>query len=293
MLRSMTGFGAAAGEASGGTPLRVEVRSVNHRHLAVKTRLPETLFALEHEVEGRVRAACERGAVTVHVAAERVGAEVEARLDRALARRYRDELHGLAVELGLAPALSLDALVALPGVLCEGTGRRDEASLGKKALALVDEALAHMLAMRAREGAALEADLRKHARALGQLAGRIEKRMPRVVRANHATLARRLQALLGGQMPVPAGELAREIALLADKLDVSEELARLASHLEQLEGFLARGGRIGRQLDFLVQEILREVNTIGSKCSDAAVAHWVVEAKTHVERLREQVQNVE
>ena len=292
MLRSMTGFGAAAGEGGSGTPLRVEVRSVNHRHLAIKTRLPEALFALESEVEGRVRARCERGAVTVHVAAERGGAVGGARIDPVLARRYRDELTDLARELGLAPTLSLDALVGLPGVLAAADGA-DEDTLGQEALALLDQALERMLAMRAREGAALEADLRKHARALAQLAARIEKRMPRVVRANHASLAKRLQALLGGKLPVARDELAREIALLADKLDVSEELARLASHLAQLDALLAKGGRIGRQLDFLVQEILREVNTIGSKCSDATVAHWVVEAKTHVERLREQVQNVE
>jgi uncharacterized protein (TIGR00255 family) len=117
--------------------------------------------------------------------------------------------------------------------------------------------------------------------------------MPRVVRAARAGLEKRLAALLGGKTPVARADLAREVALLADKLDVSEELARLASHLEQLEGFLARGGRVGRQLDFLVQEVFREVNTIGSKCADATVTHWVVEAKTHVERLREQVQNVE
>jgi uncharacterized protein (TIGR00255 family) len=292
MLRSMTGFGAAAGAARSGTPLRVEVRSVNHRHLAVKTRLPETLFALEGEVEGRVRARCERGAVTVHVAAERGGAAGGARIDQDLARRYRDELTALARELGLATTLSLDALVALPGVLAAADGAGQD-ELGEEALALLDQALERMLEMRAREGAALEADLRKHAKTLAQLAARIEKRMPRVVRANHAGLAKRLQALLGGKLPVARDELAREIALLADKLDVSEELARLASHLAQLDALLAKGGRIGRQLDFLVQEILREVNTIGSKCSDATVAHWVVEAKTHVERLREQVQNVE
>lgn len=292
MLRSMTGFGAAADEGRSGTPLRVEVRSVNHRHLALKTRLPEALFALESELEGRVRARCERGAVTVHVVAERGGAGGGARIDHALARRYRDELAGLASELGLAPTLSLDALVGLPGVLGPADGEAGD-ELARAALGLLDQALERMLAMRTREGAALEADLRKHARALAQLAARIEKRMPRVVRANHASLAKRLQALLGGKLPVARDELAREIALLADKLDVSEELARLASHLAQLDALLAKGGRIGRQLDFLVQEILREVNTIGSKCSDATVAHWVVEAKTHVERLREQVQNVE
>jgi uncharacterized protein (TIGR00255 family) len=293
MLRSMTGFGAAAGEARAGAALRVEVRSVNHRHLALKTRLPEALFALEGEVEGRVRAACERGAITVHVTAERAGSAGGARLDRELVRRYRDELAALAGELGLEQELSLDALVALPGVFAEGAEDAGADELGPGTLALLDQALGQMVAMREREGAALEADLRKHARALAALAARIEERMPLVVSANQGNLTRRLEALLGGRTPVAPEDLAREIALLADRLDVSEELARLRSHLAQLDGLLAGGGRIGRQLDFLVQEILREVNTIGSKCSDATVAHWVVEAKTLVERLREQVQNVE
>jgi len=292
MLRSMTGFGAAASEAQGAA-LRVEVRSVNHRHLALKTRLPEPFSALEPEIETRVRARCERGSVSVSLLSEQTGAAAAARLDHALARRYRQELAELAAELALDPAVSLDTLVGLPGVVVAPQPDADGEELRTAALALVDEALERMLAMREAEGRALAADLRKHARGLAQIATRIEKRMPRVVSAHRAALAKRLAALLGGKTPVAREDLAREVALLADRLDVSEELARLASHLEQLESSLAKGGRIGRQLDFLVQEIFREVNTIGSKCSDATVAHWVVDAKTNVERLREQVQNVE
>jgi len=292
MLRSMTGFGAAASEAQGAA-LRVEVRSVNHRHLALKTRLPEPFSALEPEIETRVRARCERGSVSVSLLSEQTGAAAAARLDHELARRYRQELAELAAELALDPAVSLDTLVGLPGVVVAPQPDADGEELHAAALALVDEALERMLAMREAEGRALAADLRKHARGLAQIATRIEKRMPRVVSAHRAALAKRLAALLGGKTPVAREDLAREVALLADRLDVSEELARLASHLEQLESSLAKGGRIGRQLDFLVQEIFREVNTIGSKCSDATVAHWVVDAKTNVERLREQVQNVE
>lgn len=293
MLRSMTGFGAASSEAEPDTALRVEVRSVNHRHLALKLRLPEALGALEPEIEARIRAKCERGSVSVSFTSERRGGAGRARLDHDLARHYRDELLALAQELELAPAPALDTLVALPGVVTTDLAGAEGEDLHAAALELLEQALESMLAMRASEGRALAADLRKNARALTQLAGRIEKRMPRVVRAHHAALAKRVQALLGGQTPVARADLAREIALLADKLDVSEELTRLASHLEQLEGFLEKGGRVGRSLDFLVQEIFREVNTIGSKCSDATVAHWVVEAKVQVERLREQVQNVE
>lgn len=293
MLRSMTGFGAAASEVGRGTQLRVEVRSVNHRHLTVKTRVPDAFAALETEIETRVRAKCERGSVSIALSAERAGGGEGLRLDRELARRYQRELQALAAELELGTALSLDTLLALPGVVGADHAGAAERALDRAVLALVDEALARMLVMREAEGVNLASDLRKNARALAQLAARIEKRMPRIVRGHHATLQKRVQVLLGGKTPVAREDLAREIALLADKLDVSEELTRLASHLAQFEGFLAKGGRVGRQLDFLAQEIFREVNTIGSKCSDATVAHWVVEAKTHVERLREQVQNVE
>jgi uncharacterized protein (TIGR00255 family) len=292
MLRSMTGFGAAASE-TGGASLRVEVRSVNHRHLVVKLRLPEAFAALEPEVEERVRAQCERGTVSVSLAHERTGAVAQARLDHELARRYARELTSLADELGVPPVLSLDTLVGLPGVLTDAAPPADGDGARAAVLELLGQALARMLEMRAAEGAALAVDLRKNAAELAQLAARIQKRMPSIVRGHRTALAKRVQALLGGKVPVSDADLAREVALQADKLDVSEELTRLASHLEQLERFVAKGGRIGRQLDFLVQEIFREVNTIGAKCSDATVAHWVVEAKTHVERLREQVQNVE
>jgi uncharacterized protein (TIGR00255 family) len=290
MLRSMTGFGAAAGEGASAT-LRVEVRSLNHRHLTVKTRLPEAFAGLEPEIEARVRARCERGAISVALAsATPSGADV-VRIDRALAQRYRRELAALAAELELAPTLSLETLAALPGVVSAGAGGAEAQHAA--ALELVDAALERMLGMRATEGRALAADLRKHKQALARVAARIGKRMPRVVRAQRAALEKRVRALLGADAPVARADVAREVVLLADKLDVSEELTRLASHLAQLEELLTKGGRAGRALDFLVQEVFREVNTIGSKCSDATVAHWVIEAKTHVERLREQVQNVE
>jgi len=292
MLRSMTGFGAAASELRSGTSLRVEVRSVNHRHLALKMRLPDAYSFLEAEIEGRVRAKCERGAVTLHMAAVAGPESVAGRLDAALARRYARELEALAKDLGLDSGVTVATLLALPGVVTSQP-RSDEGADRSQVLALVDRALTELLAMRATEGQALLADLRKNARALQALAERIAKRMPTVVRKQRTALEKRLQAILGPGAPVARPDLAREVALLADKLDVSEELTRLDSHLDQLEGFLKKGGRVGRQLDFLVQEVFREVNTIGSKCSDATVAHWVVDAKTHVERLREQVQNVE
>ena len=159
--------------------------------------------------------------------------------------------------------------------------------------AAVDEAGKQLQAMRAAEGANLEANLREHGRAIRAVLERIEERMPQVVKHHHDSLRERVQELLGDSATLSSTDLARELAMLADRLDVREETDRLDSHLKQLEAQLDKGGAVGRQLDFLAQEFLREANTIGSKCSDAQVAHDVVELKTHIERLREQVQNVE
>ena len=293
MLRSMTGFGASDAEA-GEVGLRVEVRSVNHRHLLVKTRLASDFASLDGDVERLVKRRVERGAVTVHLTVDAPRAGDAATLSKETAARYRRQIAELAGELGLEDRVSLDTLLSLPGVVAVGAnGVADDPGARRRVLALVDEALGRLQEMRAAEGAAIEADLRKHATATRRVFEKIERRMPAVVKAHQKSLERRVTELLGGRYSVEPTDVAREAALLADKLDVSEEVSRLRSHLEQLEAFLEKGGRIGRKLDFLVQEIFREINTLGSKCSDAKVAHWVVDAKTHAERLREQVQNVE
>ncbi len=293
MLRSMTGFGAAASEDAA-EALRVETRSVNHRHLTIKTRLPDELAYLEGDVERSVRAKLERGAVSVTLTFPSAACAAGVKIDAAAAERYRDELEAVARRLGIEPKLSLEMLLALPGVVSAGAdGRESEEAERRRVVKLVDAALERLIAMRETEGRAIEVDLKKHALATEKLVARVERAMPRVVRAHQKNLARRVSELIGRGTDAGSAEFAREVALLADRLDVSEEISRLKSHLEQLARLLAEGGRIGRQLDFLVQEIFREVNTIGAKCSDAQIAHWVVEAKTHVERLREQVQNVE
>jgi uncharacterized protein (TIGR00255 family) len=160
-------------------------------------------------------------------------------------------------------------------------------------LQTVADALEALTQMREREGAATKRDLQKNAAAIARVVARIQKRMPAAVRAHQKALHARVAELLGGSAGLQPTDLAREIALIADRMDVAEELTRLASHLDQLAGLLAKKGPVGRSLDFLVQEFLREANTIGSKCNDARVSHDVVEVKTLIERLREQVQNVE
>ncbi len=288
----MTGFGAATLEAEGWA-FQVEVRSVNHRHLLVKIRLAPEFSAAEGDVEACVRERIERGAIHVHVDAQSP-APGEAEIDAALAKRYRARIARLASELDLEDSLSLSTLLSLPGVIGAQSRRPAENERLRRALVRATEkALDAMIHMREVEGAALGKDLLRNARGMRKLAQRIAKQMPNVVRSHQRNLRERVEELLDGQDVLAPTDLAREIAVLADRLDVSEELARLGSHLDQLDGLLARGGRVGRELDFLVQEIFREVNTLGAKCSDARVAHWVIEAKTLAERLREQVQNLE
>lgn len=300
MLRSMTGFGSASAEADG-VVVRVEVRSVNHRHLQVKSRLPLDKGHLDGEVEARVKRHAERGSVTVAVELARAGGERRAQVDLAAARAWREESRRVAAELGMKDELTLAQLLDLPGVQvapqAAESGREAEDALLLDTVARAAEELARM---RAKEGEALRADLASHASGMAGLRERIAQRMPEAVRGLQSSLKERVAQLLSGEVvpkgsraPVADAELAREIALIADKMDVSEELARLGSHLAQLSSLLDAKEPVGRKLDFLVQEFLREANTIGSKCSDAAVAHMVVDLKTLIERLREQVQNVE
>jgi uncharacterized protein (TIGR00255 family) len=295
MLRSMTGFGAAAATA-GGAEARVEIRAVNHRHLQVKSRLPQALSHLEPQIEAAVRAKLSRGSVTVGVDVDRPRVSA-ARIDAKALRGWCEEIARASKAAGLEAEYGLDTLLGLPGVLASNVD--DDRAEADEALVMgaLTGALEGLDAMRAREGKALAADLRKNGKAIQQIAKRIDKRMPFVVKEQHAALKKRLAELLegapkGGRTPSDA-DLAREVALLADRMDVAEELTRIASHVAQLEALVAGDAPAGRPLDFLVQELLREANTIGSKCNDAEAAHLVIELKTLVERLREQVQNVE
>jgi len=291
----MTGFGAAAATLEG-VAARVEVRSVNHRHLQVKTRLPQNLSHLETQVEAAVRGKLSRGSVTVSVDLERPKS-AGARIDAKAMRVWCEEIARATKQAGLEADFGLETLLGLPGVIASD---EDGAAAGIEAqlvLGALEGALRGLDTMRQREGKALASDLRKNAKSAAQLAKKLEKRMPLVVKEQHAALKKRLAELLDGTTRTGRSpsdqDLAREVALLADRMDVSEELTRLTSHLAQLETLIAGSEPAGRPLDFLVQELFREANTIGAKCNDATAAHLVVELKTLVERLREQVQNVE
>src|SRR5688572_14386959 len=254
-MRSMTGFGAAAVE-KGGLALRAEVRAVNHRYLQVKLRLPSELAFLEPEVERAVRQKVERGALSLSVSATGTAALRAPQVDAAAARAYKQKLEKLARELDLEPRVDLALITGLPGVI---GGDVDEGELEREARLLkqaVAAALDALQEMREREGAALARDLKRSAKAIAGLVQKIQRRMPQVVRAHHDALKQRVGELLEGRAGPSDADLARELALLADRLDVTEELTRLSSHIAQLDVLLVRTGAVGRQLDFLVQEFL-------------------------------------
>jgi uncharacterized protein (TIGR00255 family) len=283
----MTGFGMA--EVSQGTfTARVELRSVNHRFLQTKIRVPAEHGELESKVEALLKKGLIRGAVTVSVRIERALGVKDVSVNAAVARRYQEEFRSL----GDGADLTKGELAQLPGVVGisaeEGSQKKEAAAI----LKAVRVALKELVQARGEEGLSLERDLKKNLAVVEKQRVRIEKRMPGVVKTRQVDLRRRVSMLMEDRGPID-GDLAREISILADKLDVSEEVVRLESHVERMSAQLTKGGELGRQLDFLVQEMFREGNTIGSKCNDAKVAHMVVDMKTHIERMREQVQNIE
>ena len=299
MTLSMTGFGRGAARTDGpdgSAEATVEVRSVNGRGADVTVRLPRALAAREAEVAGIVRERLGRGTATVAVSVEQTAAAGALRVDAAAARAVAETLRALRTAAGLtadeAP-ITLDALVRPP----EGLPRplaaapADEADAWPLVAAALADALGAFDAMRAAEGAALEADLRARLATLDGLADAVEARAPLRVDEARARLRDRLAEMLADTRLDPS-RLETEIALLADRLDVSEEVVRLRSHLAQARTALDAPEAAGRRLGFLVQEILREVNTIGSKASDAEVAHLAVSMKEAVEQIREQAANV-
>lgn len=294
MIQSMTGYGRA--EASGDRlAVTVECRSLNHRHLDIVVKLPRPVAALELEARRMVQGAVQRGRVEVSAALSTApgaaASAVEVNLAQAL--EYVRAARTLAAKADIPGEPTLEWLLGQPGVLErqeQAAVTADEAGdLVSRALA---RALAELVGRRQAEGQALAREL---VRLRDALAGQVEDLAavaPRVAALRSARLRERIQTLLG-ETPVDEGRLAMEAAALAERADVTEELARLRAHLDQLAALLADGGPVGRTMDFLLQEMHREVNTLGAKSDDLAVAQAVIAAKATVEKLREQVQNVE
>lgn len=286
----MTGFGSGSG-AAGDLDLSVEIRSVNAKFCEVKVRMPRDLLALEAAVQRQVKERLARGGIEVSVRRTR-GTTLAPRIDEALAERYLQTFRSLRDRLGLQEEIRFADVLRAEGVLAleeevPDLGAAEEA-LGTAMAAALDR----LVEMREREGAALRADLLQRLARVRELVGQVEPEVPAALTAHRDRIAQRVEELTGG-VPVDPQRLAQEIALLAERADVAEELTRLQSHFEQFDALLAAEEAVGRRMDFLVQEMNREVNTIASKSQWSPIAALAVELKAEIERIREQVQNVE
>lgn len=292
MIKSMTGYGKSVVETDTGRTI-VEIRSVNHRYGEVYVKMPRTLLAFENDVRKAVGDRLKRGKIEVFVQREEaVGGENLPSVNIPLAKAYRDAFEQLKRELDLADPVTLPLILSQRDVLSAREEDGNEDALRGELLGAVRGAVEAMEAMRLREGEALFADLTARRRTLSDIIERIALRAPAMVAEYAVRLRERLTQLLSGTT-LDETRFAQEVALMADRSDITEELVRFRSHLVQFDDTLKLSEPVGRKLDFLMQEFNREVNTIGSKAGDADTAALVVALKAELEKIREQVQNIE
>ena len=292
MIRSMTGYGRGQ-QLLHGRSITVEIRSVNHRYFEFSCRTPRGCAFLEDRLKRTLQQAISRGKVEVSLTLQTVESRGGAvAVDHALAGQYLTALRALAAEYNLTDDLTLSTVARLPDLFTVCRGEEDEEELADDVLSVLQEALDRFVAMREAEGERLRADVLSRLLALEEHLAFVEERSPQTVAEYRARLTAKLNELLGGAVADEA-RILTEAAIVADRLAVDEETVRLHSHIAQLRGILDCAEPVGRKLDFLVQEMNRETNTIGSKCSDTAIAGHVVEMKSEIEKIREQIQNIE
>lgn len=288
----MTGYGRATATA-GGRSATAEIRSVNHRFLDVRVRLPHELLSLEDRVRRFVTEKLERGRVEINITLDDGGESARTvTVDERLLQDVRTALERVQTMLGSNETISLSHVLHIPDLWRIQPEPVDEDELMHTVGAAVVLALEDVVNMRRAEGAALAADIGPRIDTIEALTKSVADRAPLIAAGAQQRLTERLQQLLG-ENPVDPDRVAQEAAILADRADVSEELARIGSHLGQLRSHVERGGSVGRTLDFLLQELNREWNTIASKTNDATAAHMVVAARAELEKIREQVQNIQ
>lgn len=292
MVKSMTGYGRAV-ETVNGREFTVEVRSVNNRYLDCTVKLPRGLSFGEDAVKQAVKATISRGKVDVFVSVRSEGAQDTAvSLNKPMVEGYLAALKQLQTDYGVTGEITVSMLSGLPDVFLLDKPQVDEQQLLADFLSVAEKALTSFNAMRTTEGAALAEDLRSRGETILSLVSQVEAGSPQTVADYRARLEAKLQEVLANTS-IDESRILTEAAIFADKVAVDEETVRLRSHLSQMNTMLASGGPIGRKLDFLLQEMNREANTIGSKCSDVRLARVVVEIKAELEKIREQTQNIE
>ena len=292
MIKSMTGYGMAKG-SSDKLDITVEVRSVNNRYLDCSVRLPRVYTCLEDGIKARVQGTISRGKVDVYVTVDASRADdVAVAVNEPVADAYMAALEEIAAKYGIDNDITAVTLAKMPDVLTVTKTEADVQKLGEDMDGILAQALEDFNAMRRREGEKLRADIAARADEVERLVGLAEERSPQTVNEYRRRLEARLREVLESST-VDEARIVTEAALFADKTAVAEETVRLRSHLSQLRGMLDSGEPVGRKLDFLIQEFNREANTIGSKGNDVQMARIVVDLKSEIEKIREQIQNVE
>ncbi|MBD3336283.1 MAG: YicC family protein [Candidatus Eisenbacteria bacterium] len=292
MIRSMTGYGRAEAE-EGGQRISVEIRSLNHRFCEVSARVPKSLAHLENRVRDMVQERLERGKAYVSVGINgREDDLSDIQINQANAQKYLALARQLQMELGVSGTIDLKTLISLPDVLVHEPVKVDEEDLWSRIRPVVQAALDDIDRMRTEEGRALAGDLKQRAGILEESVGRIEARLPQWMVEGKQKLTEKIKGLTK-DADFNQYRLEAEIVLFVDRFDCTEECVRLRSHLRQLTQWIDDPAPAGRKLNFLLQEINRETNTIGSKAQDVEIAREVVLLKEEVEKIREQVQNIE
>ena len=292
LIRSMTGYGRAV-ETRNGREFTVEIRSVNNRYLDCTVKLPRSVSFAEDAVKQAVKAAVSRGKVDVYITIKsEAGDDTKVSLNTAILAEYLTAMRRMVEEFGVKDDISVSTLSRVPDIFTVEKPEVDEDALKDDLLAVVDQALESYNAMRATEGAALDADLRSRGETILGLVAQVEAGNGQTVIDYRTRLENKLKEVLQNTA-IDESRILTEAAIFADKVAVDEETVRLRSHLKQMNTMLSGGGATGRKLDFLLQEMNREANTIGSKCTDVNLARIVVDIKAELEKIREQTQNIE
>ena len=292
LIKSMTGYGRAL-ETVNGREFTVELRSVNNRYLDCSVRLPRVLSFGEDAVKQAVKASISRGKVDVFISLHtEAGEEVQISLNKNVLEGYLSAMRQMVAEFGVKDDICVSAVSRLPEVFTVEKPQVDEEQLLADMMGVVAKALEGYDAMRCTEGQALDRDLRSRGQTILELVAQVEQGNAQTVVDYRARLEAKLREVLENTS-IDESRILTEAAIFADKVAVDEETVRLRSHLKQMNAMLDGGGAVGRKLDFLLQEMNREANTIGSKCTDVRLARIVVDIKAELEKIREQTQNIE
>lgn len=292
MIKSMTGFGKREGAVQGMT-ISVEIRSVNHRFREIVMRLPKGKIELEEHLKNLVAKQCTRGRIEVSVVSGGGNESTKTlKLDRNMARQYHQVLRGLQRDFKLGGNIDVAFLGSFREIFTVGEPLVDPQAFNRMVKRLLSGAVEDLDRMRRREGRALQADMVKRVQVIKRTQAHIRRRLPLVTKGYYDRMKARIKDVLGSGT-VDEQRLSQELAIFADRCDITEELIRLDSHCQQFDDLVKVKEPVGRQIDFLLQEMGREVNTIGSKANDAEISKFVVQLKGELEKIREQVQNVE